>query len=327
MGQDIQTASTLDILGRDVMVYDSSHWGLLAISGNDRLRYLHNQSTNNFNALQPGQGCDTVFVTSTARTIDLVTAYVLETTVWLLVSPNRRQRLLDWMDRFIFPADQVDLKDITDQMAVFRILGTGSQSLLSTLGATITGAYGDHQTVTIADVPCRLAIGSGLALPGYTLLTEIAYAPTLQAALVAAGATMIDDRTWEFLRIHQGRPLPDAELTEDYNPLEAGLWHTISFNKGCYIGQETIARLNTYNGVKQHLWGIRLNRFVPAGTPLMVGDEKVGRLTSVATPETGGTWQGLAYVRTKAGGVGLVVQVGDAQGEIIDVPFLTRSPQ
>lgn len=326
MGQDIKTASTLDILDRGAVVYDSSHWGLLAISGNDRLRYLHNQSTNDFNTLQPGQGCDTVFVTSTARTIDLVTAYVLETAVWLLVSPSRRQRLLDWMDRFIFPADQVDLKDITDQMAVFRILGTGSQSLLSTLGATITGAYGDHQTVTLADLPCRLAIGSGLALPGYTLLTEITHRPILQAALVAAGAEMMDDQTWECLRIHQGRPLPDAELTEDYNPLEAGLWHTISFSKGCYIGQETIARLNTYNGVKQHLWGIRLNRLVPTGTPLMVGDQKVGLLTSIATPEADGTWQGLAYVRTKAGGVGLTVQVGDAQGEIVDVPYLTRSP-
>lgn len=60
-----------------------------------------------------------------------------------------------------------------------------------------------------------------------------------------AEAVPLGDRVWEQLRIQQGRPAPDQELTEDYNPLEAGLWQTISFEKGCYIGQETIARLNT----------------------------------------------------------------------------------
>ena len=72
------------------------------------------------------------------------------------------------------------------------------------------------------------------------------------------------------MRIQQGRPKSDRELTEDYNPLEAGLWQTISFEKGCYIGQETIARLNTYKGVKQKLWGIKLDRSVSPQTPIFV---------------------------------------------------------
>ncbi|NJO51566.1 MAG: hypothetical protein HC840_21460, partial [Leptolyngbyaceae cyanobacterium RM2_2_4] len=126
----------------------------------------------------------------------------------------------------------------------------------------------------------------------------------------------------ERLRIEQGRPMPDAELTEDYNPLEAGLWHTISFSKGCYIGQETIARLDTYKGVKQQLWGVRLSQPAPPGEPLLVGEEKVGKLTSLTETEAG--LFGLAYVRTKAGGAGLTVTVGSGTGEIVDLPFLTR---
>ena len=69
-------------------LYDRTHWGRIQISDSDRLRFLHNQSTNNFNILKPGQGCDTVFVTSTARTIDLATAYATEDAVLLLVSAN-----------------------------------------------------------------------------------------------------------------------------------------------------------------------------------------------------------------------------------------------
>lgn len=89
-------ATAIQAARQGVALVDLSHWGLLKISGDDRLRYLHNQSTNDFQKLKPGQGCDTVFVTSTARTIDLATAYVTEDAVLLLVSPNRRRQLIEW---------------------------------------------------------------------------------------------------------------------------------------------------------------------------------------------------------------------------------------
>jgi folate-binding protein YgfZ len=132
----------------------------------------------------------------------------------------------------------------------------------------------------------------------------------------------LSDRAWEMLRILQGRPVPDLELTDDYNPLEVGLWQTVSFNKGCYIGQETIARLNTYKGVKQYLWGIRLNDATEPGTVITIGEEKVGKLTSYTTTPDGHF--GLGYIRSKAGGVGLKVQVGETEGEIIAIPFVSH---
>lgn len=131
----------------------------------------------------------------------------------------------------------------------------------------------------------------------------------------------LNDTDWEHLRIRQGRPAAEAELTEDYNPLEARLGHTISFNKGCYIGQETIARLNTYQGVKQHLWGLELSAVVPAPTPLLLEGEKVGLLTS-CTPLNGGAF-GLGYVRTKVGGAGLRLQTPEGViVQVVEVPFL-----
>jgi folate-binding protein YgfZ len=307
-----------------VAIVDLSPWGRLIISGDDRLRYLHNQSTNDFQRLKPGEGCDTVFVTSTARTIDLATAYVTEDAVILLVSPNRRQQLLEWLDRFIFPMDRVELKDISNETATFTIIGPESDTLLQKLGVSlpIGDQYGDHKQLTLGDIEVRIAVGSGLALPGYTLTFGSEDAAKLGKMLEETGAIPMSDMLWEQLRIEQGRPVADQELTDDYNPLEVGLWQTISFEKGCYIGQETIARLNTYKGVKQQLWGLRLQGKVEPGCAVMVGEEKVGKLTSFTETEQGPF--GLAYIRTKAGGVGLQVTVGEIEGEVVELPFLTH---
>lgn len=305
-----------------VALWDRSHWGLLKLSGADCKRFLHNQTTNNINALAPGQGGDTVFLTSTGRTLDLATAYVSEEGIFILGSPNRRHFLQEWIDRFIFPMDQVELTDISDEFAIFTLIGPASAAILEKLEiATLAGQpIASHAVVNCGDVPIRLSVGSGLSLPGYTLFVPVEASPTVWSRLVAAGSLPLGDRLWECLRVQQGRPFPDRELTEDYNALEAGLWHAIAFDKGCYMGQETIARLNTYQGVKQRLWGIRLDCAAAPGTPVTVDDTKVGILTSYAEIE--GEKLGLAYVRTKAGGHGLTVQVGATKGELVSLPFL-----
>ena len=310
-----------------VALCDRSHWGRIQVSDQDRLRFLHNQSTNDLQRRAPGEGCDTVMVTSTARTIDLVTAYVIEDAVLLLVSPNRRQDLMDWLDRYIFFADKVQLTDLTSETATFSLIGPDSDGLIAQLGAgaIIGKPYATHQLVQMGDIEVRVAVGSGLAMSGYTLIVPVVNAATLWSNIIKSGAVPLGDRVWEQLRIEQGRPAPDHELTEDYNPLEAGLWHTISFDKGCYIGQETIARLNTYKGVKQKLWGIRLSAPAEPGSAITVGGEKVGKLTSYTKTDHGSF--GLGYVRTKNGGVGLKVQIGENEGEIVDVPFLTHDYQ
>jgi tRNA-modifying protein YgfZ len=307
-----------------VALSDRSHWGRICVDDRDRQLFLHNQSTNNLNALQSGQGCDTVFVTSTARTLDLATAYVLDESVLLLVSPNRREPLLTWLDRYIFFGDKVRLTDVTATTVTFSLIGPESHGLLAALGlgAVVGQPDGSHQVGAIAGQAVQVAVGSGLGLEGYTLWLSADSAAAVWLALVTAGAVPLGDRDWQQLRIEQGRPAPDQELTEDYNPLEAGLWRAVSFSKGCYIGQETIARLDTYKGVKVQLWGIRLQSTVEPGSVVMLGAEKVGVLTSIT--ETAAGPFGLVYIRTKAGGAGLQVQVGDSTGVVVDVPFLTR---
>jgi tRNA-modifying protein YgfZ len=305
-------------------LYDSSDWGKILVGDRDRLRFLHNQSTADFEKRQVGEVVDTVFVTSTARTIDLATGLILDDQVLLVVSPNRREYLFNWLDKYIFFADRVTLKDVTDSLASFTLMGAESTAILERWGCpNLTEiAQDSHKSYHVDGIEVRIAIGTELGLPGYQLIVDRSQSAALQQSLTNLGAVTLGEDAWECLRITQGRPKPDAELTEDYNPLEVGLWQTISFSKGCYIGQETIARLNTYKGVKQYLWGVKLAESVAVGTVITVDGEKVGVLTSCS--EVDGEILGLGYVRSKVGGIGLQVIVGDVVGEIISLPFVSH---
>ena len=306
-----------------VILCDRSDWGLLKLTGDDRARFLHNQTTNDIQTLGVGAGCETVFVNSTGRTIDLVTAYNQESAILLLVSPQQNETLYQWMDRYIFPFDKVQLADLTPEYSIFTVIGQSSGELLASLlpSELLNGNEYSHQTVTIADVEVMVTVDCGLTNTGYNFIVPTEKAGIIWETLTGAlTPVLIGEEGWQRLRIQEGRPQPATELTTDYNPLEAGLWRAISFDKGCYIGQETIARLNTYKGVKQRLWGIKLSDRVSPQTPITVDDKKIGILTSYIDTAEGGF--GLAYIKTKAGGVGLNVRVGAAEGILTDVPFL-----
>jgi len=308
-------ADLLTTLTTEGAVYNCSHWGRLRLTGGDRLKFLHNQTSNNCLILRPGEGADTVFLTSTARTLDLVTLLVHPDWVDLLVSPQRRQFLLQWLDKYIFFGDDVHVTDRTGESFCYRLWGEVAANIQRDLGIPeFTSAY-QHVTVDCEGQPLTVAATSGLAVDGLTLWSDRPLDPLLSSY------PKLSEADWEHLRIRQGRPAADAEITEDYNPLEARLGHTISFDKGCYIGQETIARLNTYQGVKQHLWGLELSSSVPVPSPLLLNGEKVGVVTS-CTPLATGAF-GLGYVRTKVGGVGLTLAVDErVQARVVDVPFL-----
>ncbi|MEO0351314.1 MAG: folate-binding protein [Cyanobacteria bacterium P01_A01_bin.15] len=305
---------------------DRSHWGRIQVSGADRLRFLHNQSTNAFEQLSPGTGCETVFVSSTARTVDLASAYVDDESVLLLVSPGMAAELISWMDRYIFFADQVTLEDRSETTFAITLLGPEVDRLLDQLGLPKPDMAPCSHTrgrLSIANATVQIARDTGLTTSGYTLIgtKESGAQPWLVQWLGDQGVPCLSSQQWEVLRIQQGRPMPGQELTDQDNPLEAGLWHAISFEKGCYIGQETIARLNTYQGVKKQLWGLKL------GTPttdvsLTLEGKPVGKITSMVADDSG-IW-GLGYLRTKAGGAGLTVTVGETTADVVDLPFTSR---
>ncbi|GLU12634.1 hypothetical protein SLE2022_292980 [Rubroshorea leprosula] len=223
---------------------------------------------------------------------------------------------------------QVEIEDITKQTCFFALAGPKSdQHVMDNLNLSdlIGQPYGTNRHYSVNGTPITVGVGSIISEEGISLLMSPAIAGSLWKTLPSQGAIPMDSNAWEKLRVTQGRPAPGKELTNEFNVLEAGLWSSISLNKGCYEGQETIARLRTYDGVKQRLWGIRLSAPVESGSTIMVNEKKVGKVTSYTTRRKESDHFGLGYIKRKAASEGDTVIVGDeVVGTVVEVPFLSR---
>ncbi|KAI4367101.1 hypothetical protein MLD38_022873 [Melastoma candidum] len=319
----------IDAAYNGLAVVDLSHFGRIRVSGEDRASFLHNQSTANFECLHEGEGCDTVFVSPTARTIDISHAWIMKNAIILVVSPDMCRSITEMLTKYIFYSDKVEITDITKQTSFFVLLGPKSNEVMEnlSLGETCGMAYGSHRHYSVNDLPVTVGSGNLLSKEGFSLLMSPAAATTIWDTLLSRGATPMGSKAWERLRILQGRPAPGRELTKDYIVLEAGLWNAISLDKGCYKGQETIARLITYNGVKQNLRGFHLSAAANPGSPIMVDGKKVGTLTS-CTQARDSSWFGLGYIKREFVSEGTSVLIGDhITGTVTDVPFLSKQCQ
>ncbi|MFS8836320.1 folate-binding protein [Synechococcus sp. WC101] len=312
---------------RGSLLLDRSEWGRLRLQGSPGLDYLHSQSTQDLKALKPGQGADTVFVTPTAGILDLATVYVEEEACWIWTSPQRRSLLMQSLGRMLPFVRGAQLADVTGQTFAFGLIGPQSQAILEKGVAAegIPTKLYEHRQVEIQGIPVHLACGSGLAQPGFTLWGASEHKAALVDYLIQAGAELASPELWEALRLEAGRPAADRELTPDYNPLEAGLWHAISLSKGCYIGQEVLAKQVTYRRIRQTLWGICLQGEAQPGADIVRQGEKIGVLTSAGLTSQGHV--GLGYVRTKfAPAEGWEVEVGSTTGLLTRPPFLSFPP-
>lgn len=291
----------------------------LDMRGADHLDFLHRMTSNDFRNLQIGHGLEAVFIEHRARILDLATCYRGPDATALILSPDSRTAIPAWLDRFIF-AEALEWADRTDETALFELVGPHAAPLVARALDTELTEFQDHQLLDpqVTD-GLWLARTAG---PGLRAFGPPAAIEALWQRLAAAGARPIGAATGEILRVEQGLPRLGRELTQSYNPWEAGLDRAIHLDKGCYIGQEVIARLDTYDKVKQHLVGLRLSTAELPATeqPLRDGGREVGRITSaVHSPRFGPI--ALAYVRRRACAAGTVLDAGGARATVVALPF------
>ncbi|BDA41615.1 probable aminomethyltransferase [Coccomyxa sp. Obi] len=327
-GNDDAAAAALE---SGVVVVDRSHWGRLRICGDDRLKYLHGQSTADFLSLQPGTGCRTVFVNRNGRTIDLASCLVQGSGITVIVSPSRRAMIRDRLDQYIFFGDKVEVQDISDSTVLFTLAGPRSDELIKALGAgSLVGREeGCHAVFGAAGQPVVVSVARELGMPGYNIIASEGIGGDLWRSLVGQGAVPMGEAGWEQARVLAGRPAVDHELTDLYNPLEAGLCSAVSVTKGCYIGQETLSKLSNLDAVKQQLWGLDLSAPASVRDEVSDGSTKIGTLTSVAEHWDGRPFA-LGYIRCRSKGAqvpleGKRVIVGNADATIVRIPFATRT--
>ena len=311
-----------------VAIHDASYLGRIKATGEDVLDLLNRLSTNQVENLAPGEGAPTILTSDKGRIIDLVYVINLGPYVLLLTSPGAEGPVVRWIDKYTIMEDST-LEELTPRTALFTLLGPRAsgaveaiagvklQSLepLHSLSASVHGL----ETVII-----RMNAG---VLHGYHLMMAVSDADKVWKSAVDYGAAPMGMEAWEALRIEAGIPLYGKETGEAFNPLEAGLIGGIDFAKGCYIGQEVIARLDTYQKVQKHLVTLKFADHCNAqeGSKLALDGKEVGVVTSVSQVPGDSHQVGLGYVRKAAATVGVHLSLMGQEGawaEIGAIPLL-----
>ena len=278
---------------------DVSHWGRLSFAGRDHRDFLHRMTTNHLNGLEAGAGLEAVFTDNRGRILELGTFYRAGESTLAVLSPSGREKIPAWLDRYIF-AEQITIQDLTAELAMLEVLGPQAMALAAqVLGQDLTSVADHHLLNDPLTEGVWLARLNRFGHAGLRAMGPAAKLIEWWGKLAAAGAQPLGEEAWEMLRVEAGLPLQGRELGEEHNPWEANLGHTVHMNKGCYIGQEVIARLDTYDKVKQRLMGLELAEgpLPPAGTVLRAGNAEAGRLTSAVRIPGRPGGMGLAYVR------------------------------
>ena len=290
-------------LTEGVALLDRSHVGRLSLSGEDALDLLNRLSTNKLPDLAPGGGMPTVLTSNKGRIIDLLVVLMEDDRLLVQTAPETRQRVAEWVDLYTIMED-VSVRDLTEETVMPSLAGPKAAGVLGEIaGVDASGlAPYDSRRVDIDGVETLVVRSDFAGVPGFDLLVASDEGARLWELLLARGAeaglTPAGTDALEPVRIERGVPAYTRELGEEFNPLEANLLDFISFDKGCYIGQEVVARLDTYKKVQKRLVGLTWNAdAIPADhAKLLLDGKQVGMVTSAArSPRLGNI--ALAYVR------------------------------
>ena len=305
-----------------VALLDRSSFGRLRITGADSLDLLNRLSTNKLIDLQPGRGAGTVLTTNKGRILDVLVVANIGEELLIITSLGMEERVAEWIDLYTFGED-IAVEDATQSAALLSVVGPKAVEVLGEAASGLDPF--DSGETEIDGRLVKLIRTDALGNAGFDVLVAVEHAASVWQALSDCGAVPIGELAAETVRVEHGVPRYGRELGEEYNPLEAGLLPFISFDKGCYIGQEVVVRLNTYRKVQKRLMGVALDGEKPEiGARLEANGKDAGFLTSVVDSPAMGRPLALAYVRTAQAeaGVGVEVLSGDRtiSGVTLELP-------
>ena len=284
---------------------DRSERGKLALTGSEAKAFLQGQVTNDIEGLEPGQGCYAAFLTHKGKMLGDMRVFDLGDELLLDCERVVLQELFNMIRRFKL-GREVELHKRTLEMALLSVIGPDAPQLAGP-------EEHSNARVRVGEVDV-VAVTTDV---GADLFCASDDREALRAALDFPDG---DEATAEIVRVERGRPRYGVDLDESVIPQEAGLNdRAVSFTKGCYVGQETVARLHYRGKPNRRLLGLRLSEPAPPGTELRLGEKVVGRLGSVVVSPSLGPI-GLALIRREAA-VGDTVSANGATGLIVDVPF------
>jgi folate-binding protein YgfZ len=293
---------------------DRSARGKLLVTGGEAAEYLQGQLTQDVEALEPGEGAYAALLDRKGHMqADLRVLRLATDEVWLDTEPEGLEATRKHLQMYKIGRN-ADVGDVSAERAILSLIGPRSAEI----AATAVLPENACEEVLVGGVEC-VAAGT---VAGIDLICAAAEAEKLRDALLAAGAAEVSAEAAEIVRIEAGIPRFGAEMGTETMPAEAGIVEAaVSFTKGCYIGQETVARLHYKGRPNRHLRGLRLSAPAEPGARLRLGEKEVGRLGgSAVSPALGPI--GLAIVRREAEpGTELAVGEDGVTAQVVDLPF------
>ncbi len=299
--------------------------GYLSITGDDRADFLQRQSTNDLRQASAGHIIVTVLTSPSARIIDVLHVMAEVEALRILTLPGRGHSTAGYLQGKIFFMDQVTVEDHSDAYAQVLLEGPQAGSLLQKIATDSQPEPGEYISIKLGDRDVMVLGRKGLTANSFLLLTRVDDLEALTTQLSQHDAVPLTYESHEVLRVEAGLSGPDGEWTLEYTPLETGLAEAISADKGCYTGQEVIARQITYDKITRKLVGLRSEADVSRGDSIWAESRPVGQVTSaVHSPRFGPI--ALAVIKRPYYDLGTIVQVGDKEdgvrAEISRIPFV-----
>ena len=287
--------------------------GFIRVSGADAAEYLQGQLTNDVEALAPGEGAYSALLDRKGKMQADMRLIRTADDVLVEVEPLALPAALRHLTMYSVGRD-VTVEEASDRLTTISVVGPAAAEL-SGLGPL--GREHDHVDSSIEGIGARV-VRTDL---GLDLIVAKDETNAVFEALSSRGVPRVDSEALEILRVETGRPRYGLDMTTESIPQEAGINdRAVSFTKGCYIGQETVARLHYKGKPNRHLRGLRLAEMVAPGTPVRLGERELGTVgTAVLSPSLGPI--ALAILRREAE-PGASVEVGEGgEAQVCELPF------
>ena len=298
-------------------LFDRSERRRLAITGPDRAKFLHNLLTNDVKRLPVGRGCEAFVTSIQGRTLAFVILLATEDAIFVGTDAGGTELMLPHLTKYgVF--DDVAIEDRSAATFEFHLAGPAAEGIVSHCAGQLPENVDlAHVETEVAGEPVRLVRESPAGLPGLTVIGDIRVAGSIKSRLLSAGGdlgvALAGPEVFDVLRIEAGTPVFGKDNTEKNLPQEIGRdARAINFVKGCYLGQETVARLDALGHVNQILRGLVFEPGSPSpepGAPLEGDGKQVGVVTSSAFSPLRNSPVALAMVRTSHAAQGTRVKV------------------
>jgi folate-binding protein YgfZ len=298
----------------------------IELTGADRASFLHNFTTNDIRRLKPGQGCEAFVLDVRGHTIGHVLVFCTPDSLVLDTVPGQAETLTQHLDRYLI-REQVEIFDRTEAWSELLLAGAEAEQILYQLIESVPASSLDHQPARLAGEPVWIR-RVALAGPGGFLIAGAADAiDAVGIAMSAEGATDCRMAAFEVVRIEAGFPWFGVDISDKNLPQEVDRnERAISFTKGCYLGQETVARIDALGHVNKRLRCVRFSGITvpPLAAKLRVGGAIAGELTSAAFSPLLGVSLALAYVRRGHEAIGSRLESEFGEAEVVEPPRQAR---